>query len=50
MLAAAAHYHLTQPTDDKHRAKALTKLQLAAKLEKPPLAGTPAECSNHTLW
>ena len=36
MLAAAAHDHRTQPTDDKHHAKALAKLQLAAKLEKPP--------------
>ena len=45
-LSAAAHAHLAQPTDDTHRADELAKLQQAAKLMHPPLAGIPAECSN----
>jgi len=48
--SAAAHAHLTQPADGTHRAKALTKLQLAANLEQPPFASTPAECLNRTQW
>ena len=48
--SAAAHALHTQPAEATHRAKALTKLLLAAKLEQPPFAGTPAECSNRTLW
>ena len=42
--SAAAHALHTQPAEAAHRAKALTKLLLAAKLEQPPFAGTPAEC------
>ena len=48
--SVAPHAHFTQPTDDDHRAEALAKQQLAAKLVQPPFASTPAECSNHTLW
>ena len=48
--SAAAHALHTQPAEAAYRAKALTKLLLAAKLEQPPFAGTPAECSNQTLW
>ena len=49
-VSAAAHAHHTQPTGATHRAKALATPLLAAKLEQPPFAGTPAECSNRTLW
>ena len=49
-VSAAAHAHHTQPTGATHRAKALATPLLAAKLEQPPFAGTPAECSNQTLW
>ena len=45
-LSAAAHAHYTLAADDTHRANALTKLQLAAKLVQPPIASTGAECSN----
>ena len=47
-IFAAAHGHLTQATDDAHRAKELVQLQQAAKLEQPHFAGIPAECSNRT--
>ena len=48
--SAAARAHLAQPTDDTHRAKALAKQHLAAKLMQPHFAGTPAECLNRTPW
>ena len=43
-IFAAAHAHLTQPTDDAHRAKELAKQYLAAKLMQPHFASIPAEC------
>ena len=46
MFSAAAPAHHTLPADDTHRADELAKLQQAAKLMHPPLAGTGAECSN----
>ena len=47
--SAALRARHTQPVDDTHRAQALEKLQPAAKLEQPPFASTPAECSNDAL-
>ena len=37
-LSAAAHAHLSQPTDAWRRGKALTTVLLAAKLMKPAFA------------
>ena len=48
-LSAAAHAHHTMAADDTHRAKALAKLLLPAKLMQPPFASTCAECSNPAL-
>ena len=45
-LSAAPHAHHALPADNTHRANELAKLQQAAKLMQPPIAGIPAECSN----
>jgi hypothetical protein len=45
-LSAAPHTHHALPADNTHRANELAKLQQAAKLMQPPIAGIPAECSN----
>ena len=45
-LSDAPHAHHTLAADNTHRAHELAKLQQAAKLIQPHLAGIPAECSN----